>query len=163
MEALDWLKAGGTAAAAVKSADKLTVFLDAPGASVGASEAAGFALGMLLRAYSFDQYKTKKKDDDDKDGNGAKGKAVKVTIVTAEAAAAKKAFAESDAIAGGVNLARELVNLPPNVLGPVEFADKAKELEKLGVEVEILTETEMTKLGMGALLGVAQGRCAHRG
>ncbi len=157
MEALDWLKAGGTAAAAVKSADKLTVFLDAPGASVGASEAAGFALGMLLRAYSFDQYKTKKKDDDDKDGNGAKGKAVKVTIVTAEAAAAKKAFAESDAIAGGVNLARELVNLPPNVLGPVEFADKAKELEKLGVEVEILTETEMTKLGMGALLGVAQG------
>jgi leucyl aminopeptidase len=43
------------------------------------------------------------------------------------------------------------------VLGPVEFADKAKELEKLGVEVEILTEKEMKKLGMGALLGVAQG------
>ena len=54
-------------------------------------------------------------------------------------------------------LARDLVNEPANVLGPVEFAARAKELETLGVEVEILTEKEMKKLGMGALLGVAQG------
>ena len=54
-------------------------------------------------------------------------------------------------------LARDLVNEPANVLGPVEFAARAKELEALGVKVEILTEKEMKKLGMGALLGVAQG------
>jgi len=39
----------------------------------------------------------------------------------------------------------------------VEFAARAKELEALGVAVEVLTEKEMRKLGMGALLGVAQG------
>jgi leucyl aminopeptidase len=43
------------------------------------------------------------------------------------------------------------------MLGPVEFAARAKELEALGVTVEVLTEKEMRKLGMGALLGVAQG------
>jgi leucyl aminopeptidase len=39
----------------------------------------------------------------------------------------------------------------------VEFAARARELSGLGVKVEILTEREMTRLGMGALLGVAQG------
>jgi len=152
LTAYDWIRAGGAAAAAVKNMTKVAIYLDAPGAAVGGSEAAGFALGMLLRAYTFDTYKTKKGDDEEK-----APKAVKVTIVTAEHSAAKKAFAESEAIAGGVLLARDLVNLPPNALGPVEFADKAKELEKLGCEVEVLTEKEMKKLGMGALLGVAQG------
>ncbi|MGK6312769.1 leucyl aminopeptidase [Neorhizobium sp. DT-125] len=152
LTAYDWLKAGGVAAASVRSMSKVAIFLDAPGLTVDGAQAADFALGMLLRAYGFDAYKTKKGDDEDK-----APKTVKVTIVTAAHAAAKKAFAESEAIAGGVLLARDLVNLPPNVLGPVEFADKAKELEKLGVEVDILTEKEMKKLGMGALLGVAQG------
>jgi leucyl aminopeptidase len=43
------------------------------------------------------------------------------------------------------------------MLGPIEFAEHCKELEKLGVKVEVLTEREMRKLKMGALLGVAQG------
>ncbi|MFB9951181.1 leucyl aminopeptidase [Rhizobium puerariae] len=152
LTAYDWIKAGGVAAGAVRSMPKVAVFLDVPGLDVGGAEAAGFALGMLLRAYGFDAYKTRKGDDE-----GKAPKSVKVTIVTAAHAAAKKAFADSEAIAGGVILARDLVNLPPNALGPVEFADRAKELEKLGVEVEVLTEKEMKKLGMGALLGVAQG------
>ena len=54
-------------------------------------------------------------------------------------------------------MARELVNEPPNVLYPVEFARRASQLRKLGVNVEILDVKAMTKLGMGALLGVAQG------
>jgi leucyl aminopeptidase len=66
-------------------------------------------------------------------------------------------FETATAVADGVVLARDLVNEPANILGPSEFAAKAKELEALGVEVEILTEKEMRKLGMGALLGVAQG------
>jgi leucyl aminopeptidase len=152
LTAYDWIRAGGGAAGAVKTMTKVTIFLDAPGATVGGSEAAGFALGMLLRAYSFDSYKTKKKDDEEKTPQ-----TVAVTIVTAAHEAATEAFAGAEAVAGGVTLARELVNLPPNVLGPVEFANKAQELEKLGVEVEVLTETEMKGLGMGALLGVAQG------
>ena len=148
----DWLRAGGTAAANFRKADKVAVYLDAPGVDVGAQAAADFALGLLLRAYSFDAYKTKKKSDDEKSP-----KKVEIVIVTAVHQEAEKAFAVSEAVAGGVVLARDLVNLPPNVLGPVEFAEKAEELKKLGVEVEILGEKELKKLGMNALLGVAQG------
>ncbi|OCJ18224.1 leucyl aminopeptidase [Rhizobium sp. AC44/96] len=155
LTAHDWLKAGGTAASKLKNATKVAIFVDAPGVDVGASAVADFALGMLLRGYSFDTYKTKKNDEEN---NGKSGNSVvKVTIVTANASEAAKAFKVAQSVADGVNLARDLVNEPPNVLGPVEFAAKAKELEKLGVEVEILTEKEMQKLGMGALLGVAQG------
>ncbi|MDE1995137.1 MAG: leucyl aminopeptidase [Rhizobiaceae bacterium] len=154
LSAHDWLKLGGSAASKIRNVEKVSIFVDVPGIDSPAKAAADFALGMLLRAYSFDTYKTKKGDDEDKN-NGQKP--VKVTIVTADHSAAKKLFADSEAIADGVVLARDLVNEPPNVLGPVEFAAKAKELEKLGVEVEILTEREMRRLNMGALLGVAQG------
>ena len=153
LTAHDWLKAGGAAAARIGRAEKATVYLDAPGVSVTDRNAADFALGMQLGAYSFDIYKTKKGEDDE----AKNAKSVKVTLVTAVASAAKKANEVSDAVAEGVILARNLVNEPANVLGPVEFADKAKALEKLGVEVDILTEREMKKLGMAALLGVAQG------
>lgn len=146
----DWLRAGGVAAGTMKSMSSVAVYIDAPGTVVDAGKAADVALGMLLRGYSFENYKTRK--DDEKPA-----RKVDVTIVTADPAAAKAAFATAQAVADGVLLARELVNLPPNVLGPVEFAAKAKELEALGVEVEILTEKEMKKLGMGAMLGVAQG------
>ncbi|WP_137132883.1 leucyl aminopeptidase [Rhizobium sp. FY34] len=152
LKSYDWLRAGGKAASIFKRAKSVTVFLDAPGLDVTAQKAADLALGMLLRAYSFDAYKTKKADDDDK-----APQSIDVTIVTAVHAEAAAAFEAAQAVAAGVNLARELVNLPPNVLGPVEFAGHAKALETLGVEVEILTETEMRELGMGALLGVAQG------
>ncbi|MGV3552346.1 leucyl aminopeptidase [Rhizobium sp.] len=149
-----WLRAGGAACAALGDADKATIYLDMPGMAVTGEQTAGFALGMLLRAYRFDRYKSKKNNDDDA---GSADKTVRVTIVVAAATDAKRAFETSDAIAGGVTLARDLINEPANVLGPVEFAAKAKELEKLGVGIEILTEKDMKKLGMGALLGVAQG------
>ena len=154
LTAHDWLKAGGAAASKVRGAEKVAIFLDAPGVEVSGKAAADFALGMEMNAYSFDTYKTTKKDDDDQK---SPPKPVKVTIVTGAVIAAKKAAVYSQAIAEGVFIARDLVNEPANILGPVEFAAKAKELEKLGVEVEILTEREMKKLGMGALLGVAQG------
>ncbi|MCJ8519183.1 leucyl aminopeptidase [Pseudorhizobium tarimense] len=152
MTAHDWLRAGGAAAGQFKASKQVVVFLDAPEVDVGAEQAADFALGLMLRGYSFDTYKTKKKDDEEKPPE-----TVAVTIVTSCHADAQKLLAEAEAVAGGVVLARDLVNLPPNVLGPVEFAEKAKELEKLGAEVEILTEKEMQELKMGALLGVAQG------
>ena len=60
-------------------------------------------------------------------------------------------------------MARELVNEPPNVLYPVEFAaPRQRSLRKLGVEVEVLDVKAMTKLGMGALLGVGAGLGAAR-
>jgi leucyl aminopeptidase len=78
-------------------------------------------------------------------------------LAVSDVAAAKKAFASVNHIVNGVVLARELVNEPPNVLFPAEFARRAGELKKLGVTVEVLDVKAMTKLGMGALLGVSQG------
>ncbi|RVD33913.1 leucyl aminopeptidase, partial [Mesorhizobium sp. M8A.F.Ca.ET.023.02.2.1] len=132
--------------------------LDLAGASPDGKDAANLAAGILLRGYSFDKYKTRKdKDDGQGSGKADPKKPVKVTIHTADPVGAKKAFADAEAVIDGVLLARDLVNEPANVLGPVEFAARAKELEALGVKVEILAEKEMKKLGMGSLLGVAQG------
>ncbi|ADZ70817.1 leucyl aminopeptidase [Polymorphum gilvum] len=149
----DWLKLGGTAQAALAAAkaSQATVVLDLPdGGEVSPEAAATLATGVRLRSYRFDVYKTKKDDD-----NGAPD--LDLDIVGPDPKAAKKAWAVTAGLADGVCLARDLVNEPPNALGPVEFAERAAKLEKLGVEVEILTEKEMKKLKMAALLGVAQG------
>ena len=56
------------------------------------------------------------------------------------------------------NLARELSNEPSNVLTPMVFAERARELcTSVGLDVEILGEREIADLGMGLLLGVAKG------
>ena len=148
----DVLKCGGVIAGKVMSGgDAVTIMAELPSGPMSAAQAAAIASGLRLRAYSFDRYKTKKKDDDDKP------RTVNVSVAVSDVAAAKKAFVPDSAIVDGVILARELVNEPPNVLYPVEFARRASELRKLGVEVEVLDVKAMTKLKMGALLGVGQG------
>ncbi len=114
-------------------------------------QAGALALGMRLRAYSFDTYKTVKKDDEEKPADR------KITLQVADSAAGKKALRTQLAIADGVLLARNLVNEPPNVLNPESFAKRAKALKEVGVEVEVLGEKELKKIGMRALLGVGQG------
>jgi leucyl aminopeptidase len=115
----------------------------------GGAAAALLASGAKLRTYRFDKYKTKKKDE---------GKRIKsLMVLTKSSAAARKTFAPLSNIADGVHLARDLVNEPANVLYPVEFANRAKQLSKLGVKVEVLSEKDMQKLKMDALLGVGQG------
>ena len=54
--------------------------------------------------------------------------------------AAAKAFAPRKALADGVFLARDLVNEPANMLGPVEFAERMRDLEGSGLEIEVLDE-----------------------
>src|SRR3569833_3611797 len=78
-------------------------------------------------------------------------------VAVADPTSAKKAFAPRAHITEGVMMARDLVNEPPNVLFPEEFAKRAASLRKLDVAVEILDVPAMKKLGMGALLGVSQG------
>jgi leucyl aminopeptidase len=122
-----------------------------PERAMTSTESAAIATGIRLRAYKFDRYKTKKKDGED----GALR--ADVALAVDDVSATRQAFAPSGAIVDGVILARDLVNEPPNVLYPEEFARRAGRLRKLGVEVEVLDVKAMTKLGMGALLGVAQG------
>ena len=61
------------------------------------------------------------------------------------------------AIADGVILTRDLVSEPANVINPKTLAQEARKLSKLGVKVEVLGQARLKQLGMGALLGVAQG------
>jgi leucyl aminopeptidase len=143
---------GGAIAGKLPSGKAALVLTDWQAGGLSAEQAADLALGMTLRDYSFDKYQTKKKDADSEPAEPAK-----VTILVASASAAKKAWKERLAIAEGVMLARDLVNEPPNVLFPMSFAAQAAALEKLGVEVEILDEKALKKLGMRALLGVGQG------
>jgi leucyl aminopeptidase len=112
--------------------------------------AASLALGIALRAYRFDHYRTQEKEED-------RPKLERVAVAAADTAAAKAAWAPMAAVAEGVALARDLVSEPPNALGPEEMAERCEALEKYGIEVEVLGPKEMRKLGFGALLGVAQG------
>ena len=148
----DFLKFGGVLAGKLNSdSEAVTVLAELPDAAMQPSQAAAIAAGARLRAYRFDRYKTKKKDGD----NGALR--AQLSMAVEDVAGARKAFAGSAHIVDGIVLARELVNEPPNVLYPEEFARRAARLRKLGVIVEILDTKAMAKLGMGALLGVAQG------
>ena len=112
--------------------------------------AAHLAFGARLRGYSFEKYRTRNLDEHKRHLNALK-------LTTAEISAAKRAWQGLDAVADGVLLARDLVNEPPNILYPVEFARRVKALAKLGLKVEVLGEAEMKKQGFGALLGVGQG------
>lgn len=131
-----------------------TLVADAPGLALDAEAIAEMSLGARLRAYKFDRYKSKasKKNDNDEEKSGGR-----LVFASSDPAAAKKAAKARETLAAGVNLCRDLVNEPANVLGPVEFAQAAEELGKLGVEVTILEEKQLAKIGMRALLGVAQG------
>jgi leucyl aminopeptidase len=123
---------------------------DVKGAPDGGARAAQYAFGALLRTYRFDKYKTTEPAE-------KKPALRKVTIHVKEAAAAKKAFAPLEGIAQGIFRTRDVVSEPANVIYPKTFAAEARKLEALGVKVTVLGIKEMTKLGMGSLLGVGQG------
>jgi leucyl aminopeptidase len=121
------------------------------GAAIDADAmAAHIALGCYLRGYRFDGYRTTQKKNE-------KPSLTKVTIGASDVAGAKKAWRHQEAISSGIFFARDLVTEPANVLHPEEFARRARKLEELGVEVEVLDEKDMAKLGMHSLLGVGQG------
>jgi leucyl aminopeptidase len=148
----DFIKLGGAAAGKLGAGNHaVTIVAELPDGALTAEHAAAVASGVRLRAYKFDRYKTKKKDGEDAPLRA------EVSIAVDDASAARKAFATSAEIVDGVIIARELVNEPPNILYPEEFARRASQLRKLGVDVEVLDVKAMRKLGMGALLGVAQG------
>ncbi len=115
----------------------------------GAELAARIAYGGLLRSYRFDKYRTKLDKDQ-------KPRLAKLTVHTA-ASGAPSAFAGLRPIAEAVAFTRDLVSEPPNVLYPESFARQCRKLEELGVKVTVLGARDMAKLGMGSLLGVAQG------
>ncbi len=103
--------------------------------------------------YRFDQLKSKKDE--------VRRPLRKLTLCVErrnELAAAEQALQEGQAIAGGMNLMKNLANLPGNICTPTYLADQARELAREHeLSVDILGRTEMEQLGMHSLLAVARG------
>ncbi len=121
------------------------------GLALSESDAAAHgALGAALRSWRFDVYRTQAKPE-------SVGTLKTLAVMCADPAEAQARYAPLAHVAEGVAFARGLVTEPPNVLFPAALADRCLELTKHGVGVEVLDEKALRKLGMGALLGVAQG------
>lgn len=144
---------GGLLLAHLNSAGETaaTVMLDKIEGGVKPGDAAAnLAYGARLRSYRFDRYRTKEKPE-------SKPTLDRLTVLSANSADGKRLYQKLDKIADGVFFTRDLVSEPANILYPATFAAQAKTLTALGVQVEVLDEKKMKKLGMGSLLGVGQG------
>ncbi len=104
------------------------------------------ALGLALRAYNFDDHKT-----GEKKGQGA------VTFMVSKPEEVARSAGPMGAVAEGVFFTRDLTNEPANVLTTDDFAARLAAMQELGLEVEILEEDELERLGMRTLLSVGQG------
>ncbi len=136
-------------------AKNINIHIDEIKNETGASTAemaAHIAYGLQLKSYSFDKYKTKKEDAEETP------EIEEISIVTNAYTSAGKLYNNYKGVIKGVFLARDLVNEPPNTLHPESYTELIKkELKPLGVDVEILDEKKMRKLGFSALLAVGQG------
>ena len=151
--ALSLAEAGGSLVPALNALGMKSAELHAEAKAKGvtiAAAAANIANGALLRSYRFHKYYTKKKPDE-------LPSFATLNVVLKEAAAAKKTFAELEAITQGVFFARDLVTEPSNYKYPEALAKQMAEISSLGVKVEVLGLSQLKKLGMGALIGVGQG------
>ena len=140
--------AAGAAFNAAKMSGAKTLAIELTQLPAEGAARAGFAV--RLAAYRFDKYRSTLKPE--------KTASVEtVRIVCADPKAAKAAAKTWDALADAIVFTRDLVSEPANVLYPQSFAERCKALKSVGLEVEVLGEKEMEKLGMGSLLGVGQG------
>lgn len=142
----DMEKAGGALTARLATSGAAHVAVAFPHGASG-SAAAHLALGVRLRGWRIDTYRTRQPEK-------AKPTLAAVTIVNGAGAAEWDALS---AVADGVAFTRELVSEPANILYPESFVERCRHLADMGVEITVLDEAQMADLGMGALLGVAQG------
>ncbi|MSO71576.1 MAG: leucyl aminopeptidase [Alphaproteobacteria bacterium] len=135
----------------LRATDATVLIDEVPGGKVGGHELAqALALGARLKSYSFDKYLTKRGEDE-------KPSLARLTVGVKGSAQVKRGFARNEKLADAIDFTRNLVSEPGNVIYPETLAAACKTLTEFGVKVEVLGVKEMTKLGMGALLGVGQG------
>jgi leucyl aminopeptidase len=147
-DGLERAAAGAVKTVLLSGETDLTLRLD--GLPLSAADIASAGLAATMAAYRFDRHRTKLKPE-------RKPSLERVTIAADDAAAAQTAWDALREVAEGVSLARDLVNEPANIIHPESFAERVRALKEHGLEIEILGEKAMEKLGMHALLGVGQG------
>ena len=144
MEAPKALELGGKLAACLENLKVNQASVMCPG--LGHEALLNLAEGMMLRAWRFSAYK--------------KSNAVTLTaamIHSDDSDRLNEDFKTRTGVAESVLWARTLVNEPGNALTPSTYMERIRALESLGLEVSALDQDKMKELGMGALLGVAQG------
>lgn len=147
----DYERAGGalTARYLTSGVAAITVDFTALGGAPSAQAVARFAAAAVQRGWRHDVYRTKLTD-------AQKPTLETLTLVGAPADSDAR-WAALDAVTQGMALTRTLVSEPPNILYPESFVERCRHLTELGVEITVLDRAQMEALGMGALLGVAQG------
>jgi len=106
--------------------------------------------GALLGQYTFKKYRSSQNDKE----------ITQLRILTGSGDTAKieQAIHKGQILAEATNLARDLINEPPNTLTPGELANRASTMAKqVGLECEIFDKEKIAELKMGGLLGVSQG------
>ena len=103
-------------------------------------------------AYRFETLKTSRETQP------VRPKRVVLPVPSAGSTAAAAAVAQATAIANGVDMAKDLGNLPANHCTPTYLADTARKMAReFGLKIEVLDARQMQALKMGALLSVARG------
>jgi leucyl aminopeptidase len=143
LEQAELTKLGGQLSGMLEKKYIENITIDAP--SFDSNNVALLAHGISLRAYRFDKYQKEKRDEKS------------YTFITKQIKEAQTHYQHYANIEKGVFLARDLTSEVATEMTPVDFANEAKKLKKLGVKVSILTPKEMKKLGMGALEAVGRG------
>ncbi len=145
----DLERAGAALVARLLSCGAKAVSLSFEAAGVmSATGLARLAFGAKLRGWRMERYRTRMPEKQ-------KRTLESVELVTGIDVATE--WARLSEVAEGVLFTRELVAEPANILYPESFVERCRALEPLGVTMTVLDEAQMAALGMGALLGVAQG------
>ncbi|HEX8056806.1 MAG TPA: leucyl aminopeptidase [Novosphingobium sp.] len=143
-------RAGAGVVARFLTSGEAGLTFDLAGSGLSKDEVAGLLLGARLRAWRHDAYRTKLTDEQ-------KPSLKSIAVVGAPAGAAD-AWEREAAVAEGIEFTRQLVTEPANVIYPESFVMRCQErMAGTGLTLRVLDDTAMRELGMGALLGVAQG------
>ena len=102
-----------------------------------------------LRSYVFDKLKSGSKR--------SKDSAETIFFVDEKFSFSKLDLQKNDALAEGVFLARDLVNLPANILNTEKFEKELKKFKQIGVKVRVLNEKDIKAIGMNLLFAVGKG------
>ena len=105
-----------------------------------------FVLGLKLKSYVFDKYKTIKNN-----------KTLSLELFIKKNQINFNKDKRFSSLIEGLNYTKDLVSEPGNVLHPDEYAKRLKKLSRFGLKITIYDQKKLKKMGMNALLGVGQG------
>jgi len=143
-------RAGAGVVARFLTSGEPALTFDLAGSGLSAEDVSALLLGARLRAWRHDVYRTKQSDDQ-------KPSLKQIAIIGAPEGAAS-AWEREAAVAEGIEFTRRLVTEPGNIIYPESFVARCQErMAGTGLTLRVLDDDAMRELGMGALLGVAQG------